>query len=94
MAIMLQHMLSHYKKTLCEWHWYLFPPSSSSSPPLVQGLYYRIGDTLARLHQWTEAEKFHKAALAVQSDHVATQLSYGNMLARNVSTEYLPQCHH
>lgn len=63
-------------------------------PSAIQGLYYRIGDTLARLHQWTEAEKFHKAALAVQSDHVATQLSYGNMLARNVSTEYLPQCHH
>lgn len=43
-----------------------------------------MGDVLARLNQWTEAEKFHKAALSVQSDHVATQLSYGNMLARNV----------
>lgn len=49
-----------------------------------------MGDILAQLHQWTEAEKFHKAALAVQSDHVPAHLSYGNMLARNVSAETPP----
>lgn len=56
----------------------------------LQGIYYRMGDILARLHQWTEAEKFHKAALAVQSDHVPAHLSYGNMLARNVSEKNRP----
>lgn len=44
-----------------------------------------MGDTLARLHQWSEAERFHQAALEVQPDHVATHVSYGTMLARNVS---------
>lgn len=50
-----------------------------------KAIYHRLGDTLARLHQWTEAERFHQAALEVQPDHVATHVSYGTMLARNVS---------
>lgn len=37
------------------------------------------------MNQWSEAERFHQAALEVQPDHVATHVSYGTMLARNVS---------
>ncbi|KAG4072262.1 hypothetical protein HA402_004194 [Bradysia odoriphaga] len=54
-----------------------------SFPP--QAIYHRLGDTLAKLNQWTEAERFHQAALEVQPDHVATHVSYGTMLARNSS---------
>lgn len=53
---------------------------------VTQGIYHRLGDTLARLDQWAEAERFHQAALEVQPDHVATHVSYGTMLARNVSS--------
>lgn len=49
-----------------------------------QAIYHRLGDTLSKLNQWTEAERFHQAALEVQPDHVATHVSYGTMLARNV----------
>lgn len=55
---------------------------------LFQAIYHRLGDTLGRLHQWTEAERFHQAALEVQPDHVATHVSYGTMLARNVSMHF------
>lgn len=51
----------------------------------MQSIYYRLGDTLARMDQWSEAEYFHQAALEAQPDHVATHVSYGTMLARNVS---------
>lgn len=51
----------------------------------LQAIYHRLGDTLARLQQWAEAERYHQAALEVQPDHVATHVSYGTMLARNVS---------
>lgn len=51
----------------------------------LQSIYHRLGDTLARMNQWSEAERFHQAALEVQPDHVATHVSYGTMLARNVS---------
>lgn len=37
------------------------------------------------MDQWSEAERFHRAALEAQPDHVATHVSYGTMLARNVS---------
>lgn len=44
-----------------------------------------MGEILARMDQWADAEKFQKAALEAQPDHVAAHLSYGTMLARNVS---------
>lgn len=37
------------------------------------------------MHKWSEAERFHQAALEVEPNHVATHVSYGTMLARNVS---------
>lgn len=54
---------------------------------ISQSIYHRLGDTLARLNQWSEAERYHQAALEVQPDHVATHVSYGTMLARNVSSQ-------
>lgn len=56
----------------------------------MQSIYYRLGDTLARMDQWSEAEYFHQAALEAQPDHVATHVSYGTMLARNVSRIFTP----
>ncbi|XP_050076758.1 protein O-mannosyl-transferase TMTC2 [Anopheles maculipalpis] len=52
-------------------------------PP--QGIYHRLGDIFARLSQWSEAERFQRAALEAQPDHIAAHLSYGTMLARNSS---------
>ncbi|EAA14710.5 AGAP009112-PA, partial [Anopheles gambiae str. PEST] len=52
-------------------------------PP--QGIYHRLGDIFARLNQWSEAERFQRAALEAQPDHIAAHLSYGTMLARNSS---------
>ncbi|XP_053676726.1 protein O-mannosyl-transferase TMTC2 [Anopheles nili] len=52
-------------------------------PP--QGIYHRLGDVFARLNQWSEAERFQRAALEAQPDHIAAHLSYGTMLARNSS---------
>ncbi|XP_055683480.1 protein O-mannosyl-transferase TMTC2-like [Lutzomyia longipalpis] len=71
----LQRALAVYREAL-----HTLP---DSYPP--QSIYHRLGDTLARLHQWTEAERFHRAALEAQPDHVAAHLSYGSMLARNTS---------
>lgn len=51
---------------------------------LFKAIYHRLGDILGRMHKWGEAERFHQAALEVQPDHVATHVSYGTMLARNV----------
>lgn len=51
----------------------------------LQGIYHRLGDTFSRLQQWSEAERFHRAAIEAQPDHIAAHLSYGTMLARNVS---------
>lgn len=52
---------------------------------MLQAIYHRLGETLGRLEKYGEAERFHQAALEVQPDHVATHVSYGTMLARNVS---------
>lgn len=49
------------------------------------GIYMRLADTLSRLHKWSEAETFQRAALRAQPADPATYVSYGTMLARNVS---------
>ncbi|XP_063699356.1 protein O-mannosyl-transferase TMTC2 [Culicoides brevitarsis] len=54
-----------------------------SYPP--QGIYHRLGDVLAKLHQWSEAERFQLATLDAQPDHLGAHISYGKMLARNNS---------
>lgn len=48
-------------------------------------IYNRLGDALSRLQQWQEAERFHQAALEAPAADAATYVSYGAMLARNVS---------
>lgn len=53
------------------------------------GLYNRLGDALSRQHKWPEAERFHQAALEAQPADAAIYVSYGAMLARNVSAD----CH-
>lgn len=58
----------------------------------MQSIYHRLGDTLARMNQWSEAERFHQAALEVQPDHVPTHLSYGAMLGRNVGVNESIEC--
>lgn len=55
----------------------------------LQGIYHRLGDTFSRLQQWSEAERFHRAAIEAQPDHIAAHLSYGTMLARNVSCKFI-----
>lgn len=52
---------------------------------LLQGIYHRLGDIFAKLHQWPEAERFQLAALDAQPDHIGAHISYGAMLAKNVS---------
>ncbi|CAO1368458.1 unnamed protein product [Diamesa hyperborea] len=54
-----------------------------SYPP--QGIYHRLGDIFVRLKKWSEAERFHRAALEAQPDHIGAHISYGTMLARNSS---------
>lgn len=39
-----------------------------------------------RLKRWSEAERFHRAALEVEPNHVGAHISFGTMLARNVSS--------
>lgn len=48
-----------------------------------------LGETLARLHQDEEAERWYRAALRAQPDHVPAHITYGKLLAKNVS---LPKC--
>lgn len=52
---------------------------------IFQSIYHRLGDIFGRLQQWSEAERFHRAALEAQPDHIAAHISYGTMLAKNVS---------
>lgn len=51
----------------------------------LQGIFHRIGDTFMRLKKWSEAERFHRAALEAEPNHIPSHISYGTMLARNVS---------
>ncbi|XP_044733446.1 protein O-mannosyl-transferase TMTC2-like [Chrysoperla carnea] len=52
-------------------------------PP--QSVYNLLGETLTRLHQFEEAERWYQAALQVQPDHVPAHITYGKLLAKNVS---------
>ncbi|XP_055634788.1 protein O-mannosyl-transferase TMTC2 [Toxorhynchites rutilus septentrionalis] len=71
----LQRALAVYREAL-----HILP---DRYPP--QGIYHRLGEVFARLNQWSEAERFQRAALEAQPDHIAAHLSYGSMLARNSS---------
>ncbi|XP_076274421.1 transmembrane O-mannosyltransferase targeting cadherins 2 isoform X2 [Rhynchophorus ferrugineus] len=51
-------------------------------PPQV---YNVLGETLAKMQQDEEAEKWYRAALDAEPDHVAAHITYGKLLAKNMS---------
>lgn len=53
---------------------------------LLQSVFNVLGETLARLQQDEEAERWYMAALQAQPDHVPAHITYGKLLAKNVST--------
>ncbi|XP_072385462.1 protein O-mannosyl-transferase Tmtc2 isoform X2 [Diabrotica undecimpunctata] len=52
-------------------------------PP--QSVFNVLGETLARLEQDEEAERWYIAALHAQPDHVPAHITYGKLLAKNIS---------
>ncbi|KOX75129.1 hypothetical protein WN51_14542 [Melipona quadrifasciata] len=50
-----------------------------------QDVYNLLGETLSRLQQYAEAERWFQASLASQPDHVPAHITYGKLLARNSS---------
>ncbi|CAG9861076.1 unnamed protein product [Phyllotreta striolata] len=52
-------------------------------PP--QSVFNVLGETLARLEQDEEAERWYRAALHAQPDHVPAHITYGKLLAKNIS---------
>ncbi|XP_043487611.1 protein O-mannosyl-transferase TMTC2-like isoform X1 [Polistes fuscatus] len=71
----LQRALSAYREAL-----HALP---DHYPP--QGVYNLLGETLSRLQQYAEAERWFQASLASQPDHVPAHITYGKLLARNSS---------
>lgn len=56
------------------------------STVLFQSVFNVLGETLARLQQDEEAERWYQAALSAQPDHVPAHITYGKLLAKNVSS--------
>ncbi|CAH1124555.1 unnamed protein product [Ceutorhynchus assimilis] len=52
-------------------------------PP--QRVYNVLGETLAKMQLDEEAEKWYRAALEAEPDHVPAHITYGKLLAKNVS---------
>ncbi|KAG7213726.1 hypothetical protein KM043_002960 [Ampulex compressa] len=71
----LQRALSAYREAL-----HALP---DHYPP--QSVYNLLGETLSRLQQYAEAERWFRASLASQPDHVPAHITYGKLLARNSS---------
>ncbi|XP_076174230.1 transmembrane O-mannosyltransferase targeting cadherins 2 isoform X4 [Ptiloglossa arizonensis] len=69
----LQRALSAYREAL-----HAMP---DHYPP--QSVYNLLGETLSRLQQYAEAERWFQASLASQPDHVPAHITYGKLLARN-----------
>jgi hypothetical protein len=51
----------------------------------LQAVYTLLGEAHSRLHHHEEAERWYQAALQAEPGHVPAHLTYGSMLARNVS---------
>ncbi|XP_078036854.1 transmembrane O-mannosyltransferase targeting cadherins 2 [Augochlora pura] len=51
----------------------------------MKSVYNLLGETLSRLQQYAEAERWFQASLASQPDHVPAHITYGKLLARNSS---------
>ncbi|XP_017767612.1 PREDICTED: transmembrane and TPR repeat-containing protein CG4341-like [Eufriesea mexicana] len=71
----LQRALSAYREAL--------DALPDHYPP--QSVYNLLGETLSRLQQYAEAERWFQASLASQPDHVPAHITYGKLLARNSS---------
>lgn len=56
---------------------------------MFQSVFNVLGETLARLHQDEEAERWYQAALNAQPDHVPAHITYGKLLAKNVSKKLI-----
>ena len=54
-------------------------------PVSLQAVYTLLGEVHSRLHQHEEAERWYQAALQAEPGHIPAHLTYGSMLARNVS---------
>ncbi|KAJ9582868.1 hypothetical protein L9F63_022788, partial [Diploptera punctata] len=52
----------------------------------LQAVYTLLGEAHSRLQQHDQAERWYQAALQAEPGHVPAHLTYGTMLARNVST--------
>jgi len=52
---------------------------------LFQVLYNLLGDAYLHLKRTSQAEKWYLAALQAKPDHVPAHLTYGKLLAKNVS---------
>lgn len=55
----------------------------------MQSLYNMLGEAHYRLNEFAEAERWYKAALQAKPDHVPAHLTYGKMLAKNVSINHI-----
>ena len=51
-----------------------------------------LGEAHTKLGHYEEAERWYKAALEAEPDHVPAHLKYGRMLAKNVSESWKPLC--
>lgn len=52
---------------------------------MFQVLYNLLGDAYSLIKKTAQAEKWYKAALQAKPDHVPAHLTYGKLLAKNVS---------
>lgn len=55
----------------------------------LQSVYNAMGEALYRTGEASEAEQWFKEALKTKPDHIPAHLTYGKMLARNVSNTKL-----
>lgn len=77
-----------YIRFICDWPFTFVAISKTDCNVrvLLQSVYNLLGETLSRLQQFEEAERWYQAALQVQPDHVPAHITYGKLLAKNVST--------
>lgn len=57
---------------------------------MFQVLYNLLGDAYSQIKKTAQAEKWYKAALQAKPDHVPAHLTYGKLLAKNVSPNWFP----
>ncbi|ENN74513.1 hypothetical protein YQE_08902, partial [Dendroctonus ponderosae] len=57
----------------------------ATSKPAEYKVYNVLGETLAKMKRDEEAEKWYRAALDAEPDHVPAHITYGKLLAKNVS---------